>query len=81
MKWNRDSLRRQGDEKRPEGRPRADGVEEGALEISLEELREFLEADLVDVHADPEFKHSLRQRLWDLVQARNALRGRGTGRH
>jgi hypothetical protein len=51
-------------------------VDEAALDCSLEDLREFLEADLVDVHADPEFKHSLRQRLWDLVQARNNVRRR-----
>jgi hypothetical protein len=55
-------------------------VEEGVLDCSLDELREFLEADLVDVHADLEFKQSLRRKLWDLVQARNRMRGRGAGR-
>jgi len=55
-------------------------VDEGAMEISLDELREFMEADLVDVHADPEFKHSLRNRLWELVRARNARRRHDPGR-
>jgi hypothetical protein len=49
-------------------------VDEGALECSLEELQEFLEADLVDVPVDLEFKESLRSRLWDLVQIRNRMR-------
>jgi len=55
-------------------------VEEGVLDCSVDELREFLEADLVDVHADPEFKQSLRRKLWDLVQVRNRMRGRWTTR-
>jgi hypothetical protein len=55
-------------------------VDEGVLDCSLDELREFLEADLVDVHADPEFKQSLRRKLWDLVQVRNRMRGRWTTR-
>jgi hypothetical protein len=55
-------------------------LDEDGMEISVEELREFMEADLVDVHADPEFKHSLRERLWAMVQARNSRRLRGPGR-
>ena len=49
-------------------------ADEGALECSLDELREFLEADLVDVPVDLEFKESLRERLWKLVRARNRMR-------
>ena len=49
-------------------------VDEGALECSLEELREFLEADLVEVPVDLEFKECLRSRLWRLVQVRNRMR-------
>jgi hypothetical protein len=49
-------------------------VDAAALECSLDELREFLEADLVDVPVDLEFKECLRSRLWDLVQARNRMR-------
>jgi hypothetical protein len=39
-------------------------------DFSIDELREFLEADLVDVQVDPEFKERLRKQLWDLVQDR-----------
>lgn len=46
-------------------------MEDGAMEFSMEELREFLEGDLLDARADPEFKERLRRKLWDLVQARN----------
>lgn len=46
-------------------------MEDGVMEFSLEELREFLEGDLLDVRADPEFKERLRRKLWELVQARN----------
>ena len=52
-------------------------VDEGVVDYSLDELREFLEADLVDVTADLEFKQLLRKKLWDLVQARNRTRDRG----
>ncbi len=34
----------------------------------LDELREFLEADVVEVRADPEFKERLRRKLWRMVQ-------------
>jgi hypothetical protein len=46
-------------------------------DFSIDELREFLEADLLDVQVDPEFKERLRQKLWDLVQenARRPQRG------
>ena len=67
MKWNRGSTPSSGSKNAPD-----DAIlDEAAIEVSLEEMREFLEADLVDVHADPEFKYTLRQRLWELVQARN----------
>jgi hypothetical protein len=39
-------------------------------DFSIDELREFLEADLVNVQVDPEFKERLRKQLWDLVQER-----------
>ena len=38
--------------------------------FSIDELREFLEADLLSVDVDPEFKERLRKQLWDLVQDR-----------
>jgi len=46
------------------------------MDFTLDELREFLEADLLDVAADPEFKERLRQRLWAMVSARAAQRAR-----
>ena len=71
-----------GSERR--GPPVRDGsssveVDEVALEYSMDELREFLEADLVDVPIDLEFKQSLRKKLWDLVRVRNRLRDRNPG--
>jgi len=45
------------------------------MDFTLDELREFLEADLVEVRADPEFKERLRRRLWDLVRDRSGPGG------
>jgi hypothetical protein len=50
-------------------------METGAMEFTLEELREFLEGDRLDVRADPEFKERLRRRLWDIVRARTQRPG------
>jgi hypothetical protein len=47
-------------------------VDDGFMDFTMDELREFLEADLIDVRADPEFKERLRRRLWDLVLARSS---------
>jgi hypothetical protein len=43
---------------------------DGGMEVTLEELREFLEAGRMDVQARPEFKESLRERLWSLLRER-----------
>jgi hypothetical protein len=43
-------------------------TEDILTDFSIDELREFLEADLVDVQVDPEFKERLRRQLWQLVQ-------------
>ncbi len=40
-------------------------------EITMDELREFLEADLGGAPADPKFKEELRQTLWDFLQCKN----------
>lgn len=37
-------------------------------ELTIEELREFLQADSIDVPVDPAFKERLRRKLWELVQ-------------
>ena len=39
-------------------------------EITADELREFLAADLFGATADPKFKEELRQTLWDFLQSR-----------
>jgi hypothetical protein len=43
---------------------------ENFREITVDELREFLEADLFGATADPKFKEELRQTLWDFLQSR-----------
>jgi hypothetical protein len=52
-------------------------TEDTLTDFSIDELREFLEADLLDVKVDPEFKERLRRQLWELVQqhARGPQRG------
>jgi len=40
-------------------------------DVTLDELREFLEADMMDVKADPAFKERLRKKLWDMVQSQS----------
>jgi len=39
-------------------------------EFSDDELQEFLEADKLDVSADPAFKERLRRKLWEMVRKR-----------
>jgi hypothetical protein len=43
-------------------------IDEIAAEFSTEELLEFLEADLLPVEADPEFRDRLKSELWTLLQ-------------
>ena len=50
---------------------------EGALEVTLEELEEFMDGGGLEVQARPGFKESLRERLWSLLQQRKR-RWRGT---
>jgi hypothetical protein len=50
-------------------------MEDILTDFSIDELREFLEADLVDVKVAPEFKERLRKQLWDIVQ--DSARNRG----
>ena len=49
---------------------REDVMDQDLVDFTMDELREFLEADRVEVHADPGFKERLRRSLWDLVQTR-----------
>ena len=50
-------------------------MENGAMEFSMDELRDFLEGDLLDVRADPVFKEGLRRKLWELMRARREQPG------
>jgi len=55
-------------------------LDETPKDIALDEIREFLEADELDVKADPAFKGELREKLWDLLQSKarsDNARGRG----
>ena len=47
-------------------------------DVSADELREFLAADMLDVPVDPEFKESLRARLWEMVRLRYGKGGGGS---
>jgi hypothetical protein len=46
-------------------------MEDVMTEFTVDELREFLEADFVRVDADPEFKERLRRRLWEMVRTQS----------
>ena len=48
-----------------------DVFDDGQMEFSIEELREFLAADFVEVSADPAFKNQLRNKLWAMVRSRS----------
>ncbi len=54
-------------------------MDEGAMDVTLEELREFLEADRLDVRANPRFKERLRRKLWEIVRLRSGKPPREKG--
>jgi hypothetical protein len=63
------SGRRQKRAGRAAGATREAGViDEIAAEFSTEELLEFLEADVLPIEADVEFRERLRSELWTLLQ-------------
>ena len=45
-------------------------MDDAPVEVTADELREFLEADALDVRADPAFKERLRLQLWEIVRSR-----------
>ena len=45
-------------------------MDETSMDFTMEELREFLEADNLDVPVDPAFKERLRRTLWDMLRRR-----------
>jgi hypothetical protein len=71
----RTKRRRERDVESGQDREALKMMEDILSDFSLDELREFLEADLVDVKVDPEFKERLRKQLWDLVQDHARSRG------
>ena len=48
-------------------------------DISADELRDFLEADQLEVDADPLFRERLRRKLWAIVRDRFGGDDRGSG--
>jgi hypothetical protein len=55
------------------------GMDDGAMEFTMDELREFLEGDIRGVLADPAFKERLRLKLWEMVRLRGGPRDDETG--
>ena len=51
-------------------------TEDVVMDFTVEELREFLQADLLDVPVDPRFKERLKRRLWDLLQEQQSALGK-----
>ena len=63
------------------GKPQEPPVDEGSMDFTMDELREFLEADVRGVKADPEFKERLRRRLWEIVRLGTGERVGGDEEH
>ena len=51
-------------------------TDELLTDFTIEELREFLQADLLDVPVDPRFRERLKRRLWELVREQARRRER-----
>jgi hypothetical protein len=51
-------------------KPDEDYISEGALEVTLDELEEFLDGGRREVQVRPGFKEGLRGRLWSMLQER-----------
>jgi len=54
----------------PSQKPMQEANDDMNTEFSDDELQEFLEADKLDVSADPAFKERLRRKLWEMVRKR-----------
>lgn len=46
-----------------------DLMDQQLTDAMADELREFLDADVTNVRADPEFKERLRSELWNAVRS------------
>jgi hypothetical protein len=62
-------------------KPQEPPMDEGSMDFTMDELREFLEADVRGVQADPEFKERLRRRLWEIVRLGSDERVGGDEEH
>ena len=51
-------------------KPEGPSMDDGSMEFTMDELREFLDADARGVRADPDFKERLRRKLWEMVRFR-----------
>ena len=60
--------RRQGGSRGADAERDQSMTDDVMTQMTVEELREFLQADLLDVPVDPRFKERLKRRLWSLVQ-------------
>lgn len=56
-------------------------MEEAPMEFTMDELREFLDADSRGVRVDPGFKERLRRKLWEIVRFRGDTRVGGDDEH
>ena len=59
-----------GKASRPDANRENEMMDDALVEITADELREFLEADTLDVRADPAFKERLRRQLWEIVRSK-----------
>jgi hypothetical protein len=61
--------REAGSAREPDAERKREIMGEPVTDTELEELRDFLAADLLDVPVDPAFKEALRRRLWEMMRA------------
>ena len=56
-------------------------MDDASMDFTMDELREFLDADVRGVHADPGFKERLRRKLWEIVRFRGDYQVGGDEEH
>jgi hypothetical protein len=62
-------------------KPEGPSMDDASMDFTMDELREFLEADADGVRANPGFKERLRRRLWEIVRFRSDHRVGGDEEH
>ena len=68
-------LRRQGRKHAADADRDQAMTDDSMAEFEIEELREFLQGDILDVQVDPAFKQRLKRKLWELVKEQARRRG------